>query len=236
MLDPSHFLFYQALKGRLGMKTCSDAASARTRGAAFGVATALALTCGLAGAAGAAAATPTPSSPTCSVASVTVSQSYCDWATDPAPDGAANPEPYGQCTYWAVDKRPDIQTASDAYGDTPAVEAQGDGAWGMEAAAQEAGYSIDHSPAVGDIAAFSPNFPAYTDGAGETWPQGDPGGHVAYVEQVNADGSVVISEMNVGSSVGAIEDLPASVAAEGFLSMELRRFRRPRQSPRRRAR
>jgi surface antigen len=53
--------------------------------------------------------------------------------------------------------------------------------------ARKLGYRVDHSPSVGAIAYYGPN--AFWAG---------PLGHVAYVAQVNGDGSIVIEEYNWG--------------------------------------
>ncbi len=73
----------------------------------------------------------------------------------------------GQCTQWAWSKRPDLPSSlGNAY------------SWA--AAAARLGYRVDHVPAAGAI--FQT-----LDG----WY-----GHVGYVEAVNADGSIVVTEMN----------------------------------------
>jgi surface antigen len=53
--------------------------------------------------------------------------------------------------------------------------------------ARKLGYRVDHSPSVGAIAHYDAN--AFLAG---------PAGHVAYVAQVNVDGSIVIEEYNWG--------------------------------------
>ena len=58
-------------------------------------------------------------------------------------------------------------------------------------AVQTIGISVDNSPQVGDIAVWEP----HTGGTG--W-----AGHVAYVESVNTDGSVNISEYNFKTTLG----------------------------------
>ena len=58
------------------------------------------------------------------------------------------------------------------------------GSWDRNAA--DIGFRVDTSPKVGAIAQWKPG----EQGAGPT-------GHVAYVDQVNADGSVVISEFDL---------------------------------------
>lgn len=71
-------------------------------------------------------------------------------------------------------------------------------------AAQASGYSVSNSPSVGAIM----QAPAYTNGAYGL-------GHVAIVENVNADGSVTVSEMQFGGGLGSVSTrtLSASQAA-----------------------
>ncbi|MBQ9018630.1 LysM peptidoglycan-binding domain-containing protein [Candidatus Saccharibacteria bacterium] len=79
----------------------------------------------------------------------------------------------GQCTQWAWFKwQENGRTVPTNWGNAYS--------WGVSAAA--AGYHVDHSPAAGAI--FQSSSGWY--------------GHVGYVEQVNADGSIVVSEMNYG--------------------------------------
>jgi surface antigen len=92
--------------------------------------------------------------------------------------------PYGQCTYWAATKRPDIvRTALEKgiFGDWDAR------AWSR--IASRAGYVLSHRPTPGAIAVWQPG----VDGAG-------PPGHVAYVESVHPGGSYTVSEMNFNGS------------------------------------
>lgn len=77
----------------------------------------------------------------------------------------------GQCTWYIFDKRAkDGETISTFWGDARN--------WAGQASAS--GFKVDHKPAVGSI---------LQTGEG-------PYGHVAYVERVNSDGSIFISEMN----------------------------------------
>lgn len=61
------------------------------------------------------------------------------------------------------------------------------GTWG--AAARRAGIPVSRSPRVGSIAWWRPGFHGASSG-----------GHVAYVEAVRADGSIVVSEDNLGGT------------------------------------
>lgn len=54
--------------------------------------------------------------------------------------------------------------------------------------------SVDHIPRPGDVASF----PAGVAGAYPPW------GHVAFVEKVNEDGSIEVSEMNGGNTVDGV--------------------------------
>ncbi|UQW82736.1 CHAP domain-containing protein [Staphylococcus edaphicus] len=77
----------------------------------------------------------------------------------------------GQCTWYVFDKRAkDGETISTFWGDARN--------WAGQASAS--GFKVDHKPEVGAI---------LQTGNG-------PYGHVAYVERVNSDGSIFISEMN----------------------------------------
>ena len=126
------------------------------------------------------------------------------------PQDPGNIEEYGQCTYWAAEKRPDLAHQVEyGYG-----YPQYHGAFDWKVDAAEAGYPIDQTPAVGDVAASPPGY-AYTNGAGTTWTAGS-GGHVAYVEQVNADGSFVVSEMNAGWPLHGDLALVPAAAAQGM--------------------
>jgi len=92
--------------------------------------------------------------------------------------------PYGrgQCTQWAWYNRQDLpSTLGNAN------------AWARNAAA--AGYVVNRTPAAGAI--FQTSSGWY--------------GHVGYVEAVNGDGSIVVSEMNYGVSYRVIRStIPAS--------------------------
>ena len=130
----------------------------------------------------------------------------CTWSSEP-PYDSGNPEgapPYytpsnyfTNCAYWAAEKRPDIEAlAIQKYG-YPAGE--GAAAWRPDAVT--AGYPVDHKPKVGDVAVWVPPF----------------GHHVAYVEQVLADGSIVVSEMDLLTSsgpTGATELLSPKLVAD----------------------
>lgn len=67
--------------------------------------------------------------------------------------------------------------------------------------AQSAGYSVSNSPSVGAIM----QAPAYTNGAYGL-------GHVAIVESVNADGSILVSEMQFGGGLGDVNSRTISAS------------------------
>lgn len=86
---------------------------------------------------------------------------------------AGNAYAWGNCTWYVYNMRPDI---GSFWGNASS--------WAISARA--AGYRVDNAPAVGSIAQWNP------------YASGHSGyGHVAYVEAVNSDGTITISEMNV---------------------------------------
>ena len=74
------------------------------------------------------------------------------------------------------------------------------GDWGANAAAQ--GYFTSHVPAVG----YAVSFPAGVAGASADY------GHVAFVEKVYNDGSILISEMNATAGLGKVDYRQVSAA------------------------
>lgn len=95
-----------------------------------------------------------------------------------------------QCTWWAAIRRKQIGRPVDGY--------MGNGAdW--RASAMRLGYAVSSQPAPGDVMCFQPG----VLGADRVY------GHVAVVEQVNPDGSIVISQ----SSVGWMAVLTQTIAA-----------------------
>lgn len=90
-----------------------------------------------------------------------------------------NAYPYGQCTWWAYERRHQLGKFSGShFGDAKS--------WASSASAL--GYPVDNTPMQqGDILVFMPG----QEGAHGYY------GHVAVVEQVNPDGSILISESNV---------------------------------------
>ena len=105
---------------------------------------------------------------------------------------------YVNCAYWAAEKRPDVWVGAVwRYGYDQARP----GAWNIELDAARAGFPIDHTPHAGDLAVWRPNAPIGSVAGGSRY-TASPGGHVAYVEKVNRDGTVVISQMGAGNHTG----------------------------------
>jgi surface antigen len=98
---------------------------------------------------------------------------------------ASNSYAWGQCTWYAKNKRPDLP---NNLGNA--------NTWYSTAAAE--GYSVGSTPYAGAIGTT-------TEGAY---------GHVVYVESVNTDGTVNISEMNYAGGVGVVHY--RTVAASEF--------------------
>jgi surface antigen len=97
---------------------------------------------------------------------------------------AGNPYPWGQCTYWALEMRPDLW--NDRSPSDPAPEDWAAYTWGSHASLED--LAVDDVPAAGAMM---------------VWPQAadDPTGHVAYVQDVSIEPStgnelIVIQEFN----------------------------------------
>lgn len=101
--------------------------------------------------------------------------------------GLGGPYGAGQCTQWAWYKRPDLpSTLGNAS------------SWAYMAAA--AGYVVNRTPAAGAV--FQTSSGWY--------------GHVGYVEAVNPDGSIVISEMNYGIPYRVIRSTVPAASVGNF--------------------
>jgi surface antigen len=87
-----------------------------------------------------------------------------------------NPYPWGQCTWYAWSRRPDL----------PWFAGENGHARGWAISAQAYGIRVDSTPAVGAIAVFQP----WVNGGHPVY------GHVAYVEKVRQDG-LLLSECNM---------------------------------------
>lgn len=104
----------------------------------------------------------------------------------PSGGGGANLYTAGQCTYYAFDKRPDI---GSTWGNA--------NNWASTAA--QSGYTVNNKPSAGSILQSTAG--AY--------------GHVAYVENVNSDGSIKVSEMNYAGGVGVVSSRTISATEAG---------------------
>ena len=93
-------------------------------------------------------------------------------------DTAGNAYPWGQCTWWAYERRHQLGLPCGSYFGNG-------GSWAASAASL--GYAVDGNPQVGDVIVFRPG----QDGASSVY------GHVAVVEAVHPESnSVTISESN----------------------------------------
>lgn len=151
-----------------------------------------------------------------SEAASTTSTAAATAATTPAPAKAANivvggsfaaPNPsfvaalnggyFGQCTYYMYNRFAQLGAPIRTTALGNAAE------WPANAAA--AGYGVSSTPRAGTAIVFQRG----VGGADPVY------GHVGFVERVNADGSLFISEMNVqGVNVISTRTIPASVAAQ----------------------
>ena len=102
--------------------------------------------------------------------------------------------PWGQCTWWAATRRADIGKPIPGWGNAAT--------WAGSAAS--AGYTVDGSPSAGSVIVFQPG----VLGASADY------GHVAMVEEVRGDGSILISESNaLGLGVVSTREISASQLA-----------------------
>jgi surface antigen len=89
--------------------------------------------------------------------------------------------PYGDCNYWAAEKRPDVFYGPvNRYGYRQAPY----GSWNVAVDARRGGYKVDHRPKPGDIAAWR-SHAIMGQGDDGRWYNAARGGHVSYVEAVN---------------------------------------------------
>ena len=149
-----------------------------------------------------AAAASTASSSTSTPAAQTQTSSYTYTtgggfpAVDPSFRASLNGGYFGQCTYYVFNRMAQVGT--------PIGHSMMGNAAEWPSYARSYGYSVSHSPSAGSAIVFQQGLA----GADPTY------GHVAFVEAVNADGSLYISEMNVrGLNVISYRTIPASVAA-----------------------
>ena len=134
-------------------------------------------------------------STTAKAANIVVGGSFA--APDPSFVAALNGGYFGQCTYYMYNRFAQL-------GSPIRTTALGNAAeWPANAAA--AGYGVSSTPRAGTAIVFQRG----VGGADPVY------GHVGFVERVNADGSLFISEMNVqGVNVISTRTIPASVAAQ----------------------
>ena len=117
-------------------------------------------------------------------------------AVDPSFRAAVNGGYFGQCTYYVFNRMAQVGT--------PIGHSMMGNAAEWPSYARSYGYSVSNSPSAGSAIVFEQGLA----GADPTY------GHVAFVEAVNADGSLYISEMNVqGLNVISYRTISASVAA-----------------------
>ncbi|GAB3066360.1 LysM peptidoglycan-binding domain-containing protein [Salinicoccus sesuvii] len=121
----------------------------------------------------------------------------------PAPTNVSYGKNYytwGECTWYAFERRQQLgKPAGNGWGN----------AYNWNTAAKSEGYKVNNSPSVGAIMQAD----AWTNFA---WGMG----HVAVVERINADGSILVSEMNFGSGQGvkAFRTISASqVSGHNFI-------------------
>ena len=146
------------------------------------------------------ASTPAPAAATPAPAAQTSSYTYTTGggfpAVDPSFRAAINGGYFGQCTYYVFNRMAQVGT--------PIGHSMMGNAAEWPAYARSYGYSVSNSPSAGSAIVFQQGLA----GADPTY------GHVGFVEAVNADGSLYISEMNVrGLNVISYRTIPASVAA-----------------------
>lgn len=108
-----------------------------------------------------------------------------------------NAYPWGQCTWWAYVRRHQLGLAAASHFGNG-------GQWAYTA--RVLGYTVTSKPGVGDAVVFAPG----QEGADGYY------GHVAIVEHVNADGSILISESNV-KGLGIISNRVISASSVPFL-------------------
>ena len=142
-------------------------------------------------AAATAATTPAPAK----AANIVVGGSFA--APTPSFVAALNGGYFGQCTYYMYNRFAQLGAPIRTTALGNAAE------WPANAAA--AGYGVSSTPRAGTAIVFQRG----VGGADPVY------GHVGFVERVNADGSLFISEMNVqGVNVISTRTIPASVAAQ----------------------
>lgn len=142
-----------------------------------------------------AASTTSSSTAVATAANIVVGGSFA--APNPSFVAALNGGYFGQCTYYMYNRFAQLGAPIRTTALGNAAE------WPANAAA--AGYGVSSTPRAGTAIVFQRG----VGGADPVY------GHVGFVERVNADGSLFISEMNVqGVNVISTRTIPASVAAQ----------------------
>lgn len=142
-----------------------------------------------------ATAATTPAPAPAKAANIVVGGSFA--APNPSFVAALNGGYFGQCTYYMYNRFAQLGAPIRTTALGNAAE------WPANAAA--AGYGVSSTPRAGTAIVFQRG----VGGADPVY------GHVGFVERVNADGSLFISEMNVqGVNVISTRTIPASVAAQ----------------------
>ena len=141
------------------------------------------------------AASSTAATAPAKAANIVVGGSFA--APNPSFVAALNGGYFGQCTYYMYNRFAQLGAPIRTTALGNAAE------WPANAAA--AGYGVSSTPRAGTAIVFQRG----VGGADPVY------GHVGFVERVNADGSLFISEMNVqGVNVISTRTIPASVAAQ----------------------
>lgn len=109
-------------------------------------------------------------------------------STNTASADASNFYPYGQCTWWANERYHELHGVYVPW-------ARNSDAWLWTTRAQQFGWHVSNTPAVGDILDLQPN----VQGASNL-------GHVAVVEQVLSNNEIIASSMNWGADPFRVTD------------------------------
>lgn len=118
-------------------------------------------------------------------------------APDPSYIAAVNGGVPGQCTWYVYNRLAQLGAP------IPYRQMGNGGEWGAYASSY--GYAVTNTPQAGTVVSFTSGVPGMSYY-----------GHVAFVENVNSDGSIEVSEMNVqGQFVISTRTIPAHIAALG---------------------
>lgn len=130
------------------------------------------------------------------LAAATPASGYSAVDTSLAGASAGNAYAFGNCTWWAYERRAQLGHPVGSFWGNAAT-------WNVYARA--AGYAVDKNPTVGAVF----QMPAFVDAYTGSY------GHVGIVESVNGDGSVNVSEMNYAGNFNRVtyRTIPAAQAA-----------------------